>query len=296
MNVLAIPAECLSLHSYLLIAFATSIIVHSTTTSLPVRKLSVGPSECISAFAFSFRNPSHLYVGTQSGLVQLWDWLEGRKLDFWHCKCHIYGLATSETGDSDEFPETIYTIDRKTMDGKAIGPWRISAHRLLAGSEAYKSEVATLRTSKEPITSFKVVKNGENIIATSGSILTLGTTRITSQLPLKGSSYIWRDVECPEWISSFDVRVVQEELTPKQEKSGKYRRNARLDIVIGGLKGCLHVYDDLMRKLIRAEKKSNKDAAANFSSYQKHWHRNIVLSVKWSRDGECLWRCFPGIS
>ncbi|KAL8946406.1 MAG: hypothetical protein Q9183_007909, partial [Haloplaca sp. 2 TL-2023] len=150
------------------------------------------------------------------------------------------------------------------MDRKAIGLWRISAHRLLAGPEAHKSEVATLRTSKEPISSFKVVENGKSIIATSDSILTLGTTRTTSQSPLKALSYTWRDVECPEWISSFDVRVIREEMTPKQKKSEKHHRNARLDIVIGGLKGSLHVYDDLMRKLIRVEKKSNKDAAPNF--------------------------------
>ncbi|KAL8868203.1 MAG: hypothetical protein Q9174_005141, partial [Haloplaca sp. 1 TL-2023] len=274
--------------SYLLIAFATSIRVYSSATSLPVRRLSVRPSERISAFAFSCKNPSHLYVGTHSGVVELWDWLEGRRLHLWFYKCQIFSLAVAESRDSNGLPETIYTIDRAIMDKRAMGPWRISAHRLLPDSEAKQSEVATLRKSKEPITSFKVVENGENIIATSGSILTLGTTRTISLSPLKTLSYTWRDVECPERISSFDVRVIREEMTSKQKTSEKYHVNPRLDIAIGGLKGSLHVYDDLLRKLIQKEKSSVKHASLNFSSYQKHWHRNAVLSVKWSRDGNYI--------
>lgn len=156
----------------------------------------------------------------------------------------------------------------------------------MAGSEAHKSEVVTLRKSQEPITSFSVVENGRTIIATSGSVLALGTTDFCGQTPLSSLSYTWRDIECPEWISCFDVRVVQEETSSKHKQSGRGRRIARIDLVIGGLKGSLHVYDDLLRKLIRKEKGLDKGTAIDLASQLKHWHRNAVLSVSWSRDGK----------
>ncbi|KAL8727011.1 MAG: hypothetical protein Q9181_005856 [Wetmoreana brouardii] len=269
---------------YLLIAFGSSIHVYSTATSLMVRKLRVGGSDRIGSFAFSSADPNHLYVGTNEGVVQVWDWLQGQKLHFWFTKCRIYAIATSNHVDADESSEIVYTIDRKG----AGGPWRISAHRLRSGSEADQSEVVTLRKSQEPITAFKVVENGKCIIATSGSVLTLGTTDFPAQAPLGGLSYTWRDIECPEWISCFDVRIVHEEKSSTNKQSGKDSRIGRLDIVIGGLKGSLHVYDDLLRNLVRRERKSDKEMLGDLTSRRKHWHRNAVLTVKWSRDGNYI--------
>ncbi|KAL8700890.1 MAG: hypothetical protein Q9201_005210 [Fulgogasparrea decipioides] len=269
---------------YLLIAFGNLILVYSTATSLLVRKLHVGRSDRISTFVFSSADPNHLYVGTKEGVIQIWDWLEGRKLHFWFTKCRIFAIAASSQVDADESSELVYTIDRKG----AGGPWRISAHRLRSGSEADQSEVVTLRKSQEPITAFKVVEHGKCIIATSGSVLTLGTSDVPAQAPLGNVSYTWRDIECPEWISCFDVRIVHGEESPTKKQSGKDLRIGRIDIVIGGLKGSLHVYDNLLRNLIRRERKSDKEMLGDLTSRQKHWHRNAVLTVKWSRDGNYI--------
>ncbi|KAL8938410.1 MAG: hypothetical protein Q9211_003213 [Gyalolechia sp. 1 TL-2023] len=263
---------------YLFIAYEASVNVYSTTTSLLVRQLRLSHSERLSAFAFASTVQSYLYIATQSGIIQLWDWLEGRMLHFWFSQSRIYGLATSTLADEDEDSEQlVYTLDRNGM-----GPWRISAHRL--NHRAKNSEVVTLRKSKEPITSFKVVEHGKVIIATSGSILTLGVAERSEGTSLNDLTYTWRGIECPEWISCFDVRMVDAE-NSKSGKSGKPPQLPRTDIVTGGLKGSLHVYDDLLRQLVRKEKKSSKGSAADWTPRKLHWHRNTVLSVKWSRDG-----------
>lgn len=238
-------------------------------------------SDRVSAFAFSSADSSHFYMSTQSGNIQIWDWLEGRKLHSWHTRCHILALATPAADPEDASSDLVYTINRK-----GIGPWRISAHRLVPGQEAHGTDSMTLRTSKEPITAFKIVENGRIIIATSGSVLTLGIVKSSGQPPSSDTSYTWRDIECPEWISCFDVRTVKPDENPKKSKTSNVQQVPQTDIIVGGLRGSLHVYDDFLRQLLRCEMKSDKGPATDLTSRMKHWHRNAVLSVKWSRDGK----------
>ncbi|KAL8939434.1 MAG: hypothetical protein Q9216_003353 [Gyalolechia sp. 2 TL-2023] len=263
---------------YILLAHNASVNVYSTATSLLVRKLRLSHSERLSTFAISSAEPNHLYLATRTGIIQLWDWLEGRLLHFWLFQSQVYSLATSTLADKDQdIEQLVYTVDRY-----GAGPWRISAHRLHL--EAEITEGVTLRKSKESITAFKVIDHGRVIIATSGSILTIGVAEVSEELSLKNLSYTWRDIECSEWISCFDVRMVKAE----NNTSGKNPQLPRTDVVIGGLKGSLHVYDDLLRHLVRKEKRSSKAYVDDWTPRKLHWHRSTVLSVKWSRDGNYI--------
>ncbi|KAL8720795.1 MAG: hypothetical protein Q9225_002390 [Loekoesia sp. 1 TL-2023] len=195
---------------YLLIAYETSVNIYSTTTSLLVRKLRVDHTERVSAFALSATDPSNLYIATQTGIIQTWDWLEGRRVHFWFTRSRIYALATCKLANEGEESELVYTIDRK-----AVGPWRISAHRPGTSQGTNDSKNVTLRKSQEPITSFKVLEYGRVTIATSGSVLTLGVADHLEQNSLNDLFYTWRDIECPEWISCFDIRTVEANTSSK---------------------------------------------------------------------------------
>lgn len=266
---------------YLLIAHQSSVNVYATATSLLVRKLRLGHSKRISTFAFSSSDPSRLYTATQSGTIQLWDWLEGRELRSWYAQCIIHALATSKVGSESEPLDLVYSINHKET-----GPRRISAHQLGLSQDADDSDLVTLRTSREPITSFKIIENGKLIIATSGTVLTLGSIDHSGQSPLSSLSYTWRDIECPEWISCIDVRTIEPTGDSKKNRSSDDQQIPRIDLVLGGLKGSLHVYDDLLGQLSRSEKRSEKGPVTNLTSRTKHWHRNAVLAVKWSLDGK----------
>ncbi|KAI4252393.1 MAG: hypothetical protein L6R42_007984, partial [Xanthoria sp. 1 TBL-2021] len=223
---------------------------------------------------------------------QLWNFVTGLQVQYWVTKSLIYGLQTTKLVDSDDSSDMVYTIDRPSKQDT----WRIRAHRFKVdiGMKTYdesgehRSNVWCVRQSQEPITAFKVVEHGRIIIATSGSVLTLGHTNHPNEPDLKNIHYTWRDVECPEWISCIDVRTVLPDRSPKNSTSGKDLEFARTDIVVGGLKGALHVYDDLLRQLIRTEKPSKGGTNIDLTSRKQHWHRNKALSVKWSRDGEGL--------
>ncbi|KAL9596363.1 MAG: hypothetical protein Q9219_005841 [cf. Caloplaca sp. 3 TL-2023] len=238
---------------FLLIAYGISINIYSTKTSLLVRKLRVIYGDRVSAFAFSPTDSSHLYVATRSGSIQLWDWFEGRRLSLWFTRSRIYALTVAKPGSENDGVETAYTIDRKTP-----GPWRICAHRLEIEQESKKVEAIILRKSQEPITAFRIVEDGKVIVATSGSVLTLGTTKQPEHTSINDRTYTWRDIECPEWISSIDIRTVESNRYPQEKQANKDTREIRTDIVVGGLKGSLHVYSDLLNQLIRREKKANR--------------------------------------
>ena len=265
-------------YRYLLLAYDPAIYVYSTSTSLLVRRLRASRMDSITGFTFSPQNPNHLYVSTRSGMIEKWDWIEGVKLEYWNTSSPMHSIVASKPSADDEINDLVYTIDRK-----GDGPWMITAHRLLGGSDAANTDLVTLRKYPEPLTSLRVYEGGRVIVATSGSCLMIGTTEKPNATPLRNVSYTWREVQCPEWITSIDVQIKHVGKGAKKTKQGKSTFQGAVHIVLGGLKGAIFMYEDLLRTLVEAERHSNK--AANITSQRKHWHRNAVLSVKWSADG-----------
>lgn len=282
---------------YLLLAYRTVVNVYSTTTSLLLRSLRVGRSDNVSALKFSETDSSYIYVSTSSGIIQVWNWLDGKKFDSWDTNSTIEDLGTSSSVKSGQVTSApgigslngsiVYTVDRR---GGSL--WMITAHRLFGGRDAVKTEVATLRKVSEPLRSLKILENGRLVLASFGSCLTIGTTENTNPISLKDLRYVWRDLQCPEWIASLDARIMDREVPLKNWKKSKFRQSAIgdrvVDIVVGGLKGSIFIYQDLLEQLALRESQINPERKGDLSSRKLHWHRTAVLSVKWSLDGENL--------
>lgn len=177
--------------------------------------------------------------------------------------------------------DLVYTVDKKDQD-----LWRLSAHRLAGEKEVAATDVITLHKNKDPVSSFKVIEGGQVIVATSGRQLIIGTTTTPGPSNLRELSYIWRILECPEWISSIDVRMrLVGNLDVQAKKKGLLRDS--LDVVVGGLGGSIHIYEDVLKKLFRREQAASKNSAMeDIISRRLHWHRSSVLAVKWSLDGK----------
>ena len=260
-------------------AYATSIAVYSTSTSLLVRQLRIHKADSISAFAFSSTTPGHLYLSTISGTIEKWDWIEGSRLSHWKISSSIYSLETAEQNESDPGSDLVYTIDRKSQ-----GPWLLSVHRLGGVDNGAKTDVKTLLTNQQALSSVRVLEKGRVIIATSGSQLMFGSSDEPAPSLLKDITYVWRIVECPEYIVSTDFRVRPSGEIPEMSKGKKSLANA-IDIVIGGLKGSIHIYQDLLRNILKRDRRAGKEEPVRITSRRLHWHRNAVHAVKWSADG-----------
>lgn len=262
----------------MLLAYHTSIAIYSTSSSLLIRQLRVKKDERISGFALAPQNQNHLYVSTVSGLIEKWDWVEGSRLGQWKLSSSIHSLLTSASGPRNPGKDLVYTIDKKEGE-----PWLLSAHRLVGVADAANADVVTLLKYEEALSSFQVLEGGKIIVAASGSHIILGYCEAPDMPTLQDLSYVWRVIECPEWVASIDARY-----RPRPEKSADKKATdcEGVDIAIGGCKGSIYLYEDLLARLIHKERFPSKATTGDIASRRLHWHRNSVLAVKWSLDGE----------
>lgn len=265
---------------YLLIAYESAIAVYLTSTSLPVRRLRSSRSNQIYAFALSSSGENHVYISTASREIEKWDWVEGIRLGCWKLSSAVYSLATWTQSVEGHSYEVVYTVEKKDPD-----QWLISAHRLESGENAAMAGARTLLRHKSPISSVKILDDGRFIVASSESQLMVGNTNNPGPSALQDICYTWRICDCPEWITSVDARVSHHEKTGKKSKGGM-RKLDILDVAVGGLKGSIHLYENLLAELIRMEQPRSKTMPDSITSRRLHWHRNAVLSLKWSLDGE----------
>ena len=265
---------------FLLVAYGTSIAVYSIPTSLLVRQFHINRADSISAFAVSSTAQDHLYVSTINGTIEKWNWVEGLRLGHWIISSSIYSLVTAKQNPDDPDNDLVYTVDRKLQ-----GPWLLSVHRLAGGEDGAKTDAKALLTNERALSSVQVLESGRVIVATSGSQLMIGSSDESAPLSLKEVVYKWRIVESPEFIVSTDVRVRPSEKIQTMPKGKKSAANA-IDIVIGGLKGSIHIYEDLLWKMVKRDR-PGKGTSLEIVSRRLHWHRNAAQAVKWSADGRC---------
>ena len=245
-----------------------------------VRRLCVEKSERITAFALSSSKPNNIFLSTNKGSIEKWNWVEGTRLEYWHISTPIYHMATSSIR-SDETPnDLVYTVDRN-----GEGQWMLTVHKLLGGDEASKTDLGTLIRYSKPFTSVKIKENGRIIVLTSGSRLIIGTSAKPNEASLKDVVYIWRELDCPEWISTMDIRTRPFEIPSSEAKGANLESCGAFDVAVGLLRGQIIVYDDLLNNLIRKESKKNPEEKKGISSQRLHWHRTAVLALKWSKDG-----------
>ncbi len=269
-----------NLNRYLLIAYDSAINVYATSTSLLVRRLRMSKADRVTAFALSPSKMNHIFVSTNTGSIEKWDWVEGCRLEYWHISTPIYHLATSSSRPKETPNDLVYTVDRK-----GESQWLLTVHRLLGGDEASKTDLGTLIKYAEPLTSVKVLDNGRIIVLTSGSRLVVGTSDKPNLGSLKNITYVWRDVKCPEWITTMDVQIRPHERAGKKAEGPNLGCYGALDVAIGTLRGQIIIYDDFLKSLISKESNTKTETRRAISSQRIHWHRNAVLALKWSKDG-----------
>ena len=267
----------------MLIAYDTSVGVFSTSNSLLLRKLRGKNSKQISSLAFSPVDTAQLYISKVTGIIEKWNWTNGKILDVWDTKTPVHLIATVNPNSTENGTGYVYSVDKPKGSR-----WTITAHRLMAGKDAAKTDLNTLLKYEEPITSLRIFEEGRIIVATSGHKLLIGSTDNPHQPLLKAISYVWREITCSEWITSIDTRIRSVDASSKKSKFVKAVTRCAVDIVVGGIKGAIFVYEDLLASLISKEDKSKDGITDNITPRKLHWHRNAVSSVKWSTDGLCI--------
>ncbi|MCJ1474013.1 hypothetical protein MMC13_002671 [Lambiella insularis] len=267
---------------HLILAYEFSIRIYATSTSLLIRTLSTSTNHgSITGFALSDVDPCHLYVCMNQGLVEKWDWKVGQRLGKWTISSQLFGIAVTSKLPDESAEDLVYTVESRH------GSWTVTGNYLRDMKGQQQTEEHTLLRSVDPITSLRVSNSGGVLVVAAGNRLVTGQLVDPKNATLKDMTYTWREIVCPEWITSMDARMdtdhkyIAKRVADEEEPTA----SKAMDVVVGGLKGSVFVYQGLLRSLIEKERKPH--AAAPVSRLL-HWHRNGVGAVKWSRDGNYI--------
>ena len=207
-------------------------------------------------------------MGTSDGRIELWDWLAPQRLERWkiHHGLHVLQFAKGTLEDG------IHVLTGHT-DGQAE-TWQVNMHQLRVGIEksrpnhvytnGEKSKDTHVFSSINRLSFLRSYDDGRYIMMAAGYQLIFGVQ--------KEDKYTWHIVKTPEWISAFDVKQ-------SQSKGKKNRMKVAFDVAIGGMKGAIHTYENILTKLM---------AGQEVTSRKLHWHRNAVMALKWSLDGSYI--------
>jgi NET1-associated nuclear protein 1 (U3 small nucleolar RNA-associated protein 17) len=266
------------------LAQPSSLRIYDASTSLLSASLHIDSvthkKASITSFAPSPSEPDHIYIATSSGLLQLWDWVKGKKLGDWRLESGIANIIVESSGSESGPSDLVFITDRKF--GKQS--WRIKLLQLLSeDGDPTQATAATLYTSEHPILSLKSVQNGRLLVAITHTRILVGITKADSGKKIK---YEWREISSTERLTTLDIRESSPLTTQSKKTKGQGSQSKPIiDVVVGDVEGVLFLHRDLLNSLIARENAGS--LLDNLSKPSRlHWHREAVASAKWSRDGK----------
>lgn len=253
----------------MLLCTGTLLNVYSTTTSLLVRRIQTdnGP---IVGIKISPLDPDTVYVASSSGVIQLWNWLEGESLLRVQDDISIYGIDVAVSKSSPM--ETVFYIGQPSGEEKTTSFYSFSV------TSRKPSAISLLHSVQATLRLIQVLNSGSLVLATADQTVVAGV----SSLVKNGSDahnkqdprnlYSWKSMDFPEGLGCFNAREV---INPAQKKANT--RQNTVSVAFGTILGKIYVYDDILQAI--------QDPSA-VKPRLMHWHRTRIEAVKWSLDGE----------
>jgi NET1-associated nuclear protein 1 (U3 small nucleolar RNA-associated protein 17) len=272
---------------HLVIAYHTSIQVYSATDSLLIRRIPITTlsssetiattdAEFIVAVKRSIQNPDFLWVMTLNGHVYHVNWTrtstapKGFKTS---CKKAHDLVVAQSTPDA---PEDTLLVLESDENGLA----NLNAYSSASTGDAQPENIFSMKSPEFGLVCLSANATGQVVCGAIGDRLFIASWETLDKEHCETFSF-----KVPDMISSLDVRVderTEKHLKNKQQYIGS---NVVVDVAIGGARGAIYRYSDLLAGLHPSEKaKAAKRDQLQAQKY--HWHRRAVHAVKWSRDGK----------
>ncbi|WEW60145.1 NET1-associated nuclear protein 1 [Emydomyces testavorans] len=265
---------------YILLARDSAVQIYSIATSSLIRTLQIPVDlKRITRYRLSPVNPEHLFVATRSGHIIEWNWNTGQWIQSWDISKSILAMDAIAVTENDSEPfdnPAIYTICKRKGEN-----FEIVMSIKENGSEDQLWKQSVIYKTSRRLTNLRVAARGQVIVATAGAYLVVGqTSKDASQKKVERT---WRELRLPVYTTCFDIR---ESSRPNKSPRNQLSPSAEVDLVIGESEGAILIYHDLVDTLLRCESKGELNAG--LVSRRLHWHRDIVKTVRWSRDGNYL--------
>ncbi|KAI9806535.1 MAG: hypothetical protein M1833_003722 [Piccolia ochrophora] len=275
--------------SVLILANASALQVFSTATSYLKRSIVISSPDSrtysVVGFALSEVDPTKIYVITSGGFLYRIDWQNGKRLGQWRIATNLRGIEIAKQNGQDGAMDVIFT---KEIVGMAR---TISTHLLSDSSEIPKVDSKIIYTCAEPIARFQVLQEGRVVILASKRHLTVGVSKTNPGTTSARSDYSWKDIVTNDPIVSLDARASSPENTPAPSLGQSHEREQfcpRVDVIIGDARGSIFIYYNLLDFLIEENRHRSTFQTRQLTPQRLHWHREQVLSLRWSRDGNYI--------
>ncbi|KAK3329452.1 hypothetical protein B0H66DRAFT_610318, partial [Apodospora peruviana] len=272
---------------HLILTYNTSIQIYSTDDSLLVRRIALPITESrsedgdelvsaqIVSSVLSKSSPEYVWVACSDGRIWRINWISGAGADTpFTVKAKKVLDVVVESVEIDSAADDVLLVLQKLKKSSAqIVAYDSKALSASSGKVFY--------TFDEHPQLLRSVVGGKAIVAAAKETLHIGVLkRRKAPSSLGDLEYRFHSFNVSDIITCLDVRA-----TMQMTKKGGLEIQS-LDLVVGGARGAIYVYSDVLSKLPAGESTSLK--AAPIQPRKFHWHRRAVHSVKWSEDGNYL--------
>ncbi|KAF1842455.1 WD40 repeat-like protein [Cucurbitaria berberidis CBS 394.84] len=268
---------------FVILANLRSLQIYETETSTLANVLSIGSTGVLTAYALSPTKPNQVYVADSTGLITLWDWVDGSKIGRWDIGATVRTMTVITRPESNE--DLIYCYEH----GKSHV---INVHALRTKAQGSKTDLKRVLKASSSISGIQVLLQGKYVVvACTDSIMIAKRLRL-NKTAVQDFEYIWRELKFSKRITTFNAYLRDSEQTGKGKKSAQDQRDV-LDIAVGDEAGVILLFEDILTTFAAIEStqkgnKSNSDDAESLRPKRLHWHRDAVGAVKWSLDGNYL--------
>ncbi|KAK4242646.1 WD40-repeat-containing domain protein [Achaetomium macrosporum] len=269
---------------YLIVTYNTSIQVYSTEDSLLVRRISLpvtrtdGTTEFVSTHivssVLSKCNTDYVWVTCSDGRIWHINWASGAGADTpFTVEAKRVLDVTVEEVDIGGKPEDVLLVLKKLT--------RVSAQIVAYNTKALSTRSGKLlHTYDESPQFLRSVAGGRLIVAAAKEALHIGSLKVKQPASLDDLTYRFHCFDTPDIITCLDIRP-----TLRTTRKGGLELQS-VDVAVGGARGAIYVYHDLLSDLPREGSGSVK--VGMIQPKKHHWHRRAVHSLKWSEDGNYL--------
>jgi NET1-associated nuclear protein 1 (U3 small nucleolar RNA-associated protein 17) len=270
--------------------YNTSIQVFSAADSLLVRRIPIttidarettgsSPATIVAARQ-SKKDSDFVWVATSDGHVYHVNWTQqSRALESFKTTsgtAKAMAVASVTISQIEEDVLVVVESDKPTrMD-------LVAYHGLTSSTPASKNLVSV----KKPGNGLQVIEASEDGRALVGALndrVILGSLSQVEINKFDDIEYDFYSFDAPDLITTVDMRV-----HIKNPQGGKKSRQIEpervVDILLGGARGGIYLYQDAVNRLQSASKSNPERLVMQAQKY--HWHRRAVHAVKWSRDGK----------
>jgi NET1-associated nuclear protein 1 (U3 small nucleolar RNA-associated protein 17) len=270
----------LTVQRFLIVAYHTSLQVFSVADSLLVRRIALpliganNGAPYLVAAALSQVTPELVWCASSDGRIWRVNWRTGSGAD----ECLRTGA-----GVIHDMTLGAVTINKKLTDILYVSESLKNNYRIVAydPSDLANPKSKSLQNQTGKWSILRTTNGGSILTAATGNSLMVGALQPKPVGSIEGLSYEFYSINASDEVSCLSVRLAPKKSVSKKKASQELSDQV-LDVAVGGVRGAIYIYSDLLSQLTGAAK-SRKGLE---TPKRQHWHQRAVHSVAWSLDGK----------